>query len=379
MGPITATAGKGAAPAAAIRPLDFTRASLEHTEPAFDKSLTMTTATQVMGPFEVPAFGYLRSITLHVVASGADDQTADNATLGADGPWNTIQEVGLKDVNGSWLVGPFSGYDLYLLNKWGGYEFDADPTRGPIYDISDADGSGDGDYSFALTIPVEIVARNAYGALPNMNAGATYKVDLTLNASGTVYSTAPDTTLPTVRVRGYLNAWTPPQASDPNGTPNTQVPPGLGTTQWWSKTTLTTAVGSNTLRLPRVGHYLRTLILVVRDDNNAREGADAPTTLRLVLDGFDLKNELADLRREDMARKYGYDLAAITAADFDEGVFVYPFSHDFDGHPGGELGHLWLPTSQSSRLEVVGTISNTAGTLDVLTNDVAPASGLLAG
>src|SRR5690606_25657548 len=163
---------------------------------------------------------------------------------------------------------------------------------------------------------------------------------------------------------------------DPRGNAQETEPRGLGTTQYWTKATYNTAVGANTIRLARVGNLLRTLVVVVRDDTNAREGANAPDPIQIHLDGRIIHNEAQLLRRSFMAERYGYELAAMTNADFDEGVFVYDFSHDFDGKPGGELGDLWLPTVQSTRLEIVGSFLNDAGTIDVLTNDIAPVGAL---
>lgn len=353
----------------------FTRAAVEHRERFADESNALTTATQNIGPFDVASFGYMRGIYLLVEATGGA-AGLNNAVSSADGPWNAISEIVLRDVSGGPLVGPLSGYDLMLINKYGGYAFDSNPVRWPSF----VDIDTDGDFSFMLYVPVEIVARNAFGALPNMNAASTYKLDVTLNASGTLYSTSPDT-LPTgVRVRAWLGAWSAPQGSDPAGNSQGMRPPAVGTTQYWSKTSKNTTVGSNDLLLPRVGNFIRTLVCIVRDDNGAREGADAPTDpLRLTLDSFDLFNDEMDVLRNVMAQQYGYELAPITTADDDEGVFVYSFAHDFDGHPGGELGDLWLPTSQSSRLQIIGTISNSVGTLDVLTNDVNPTKAFLAG
>jgi len=364
---------KGTETAARVAAIPFTRAAVEHRERFVDDSSALTAAVQNIGPFDVAAFGYMRGIYVYVEsASGAAG--LNNAVSTADGPWSVLQDVTLRDVSGGPLVGPISGYDLMLINKYGGYAFDSDPVRWPTF----VDVDNDGGFSFLLYIPVEIVARNAFGALPNMNAANTYKLDISLAASATVFSTAPDT-LPTVRVRAWLDAWTAPQGTDPAGNAQGQRPPAVGTTQYWSKVTKNTVVGSNNVSLPRVGNFIRTLVMVVRDENGAREGADAPTDpLRLTLDSFDLFNDEMDVLRAIMARQYGYALNAITNADDDEGVFVYSFSHDFDGHPGGELGDLWLPTSQSSRLEIVGSVVNAAGTLDVLTNDVNPTKAFLA-
>ena len=72
----------------------------------------------------------------------------------------------------------------------------------------------------------------------------------------------------------------------------------------------------------------------------------------------------------------------ILAGDFpalsqglDNGVFVYDFMHEFDGLYGRGNRDLWLPTLGSTRLEVQGSFG-TAGTLTVLTNDVAIAGSV---
>ena len=364
--------GNGASPQLLV---PFTKASREHTEGAFmDESITAaaygTGPTQI-APADVPAFGYARSLELLVEAtSGAAG--LNNAVSQPDGPWDVINTITLKDVNGQPIWGPASGYDLMAANKWGGYGFDSDPTRWPSF----SDIAVTGNFTFRLKIPIEIISRNALGALANMNASSTYKLEITVADDADVYSTAPDT-LPGLRFRAWLNAWAPPSATDAQGNQQETEPKGLGTTQYWSKATYTTAVGSNTIRLARVGNLLRTLILIVRDDNAAREGADAPDPIAIHLDSRIVHDEAGVIRRDYMAERYGYALAPITTADDDEGVFVYDFSHDFDGHPGGELGDLWLPTVQATRLEFVGSISNSAGTLDVLTNDIAPVGALL--
>lgn len=351
------------------RLIPFTKAALEHVEPMFDSSVTLTAATQVIGPFDVPAYGFLRGIYIKVIASSGNDAD-DSCTADADGVWNAIQEISLRDVNGGPLVGPFTGYDLHLVDKWGGYDFAGNPALSPAYTVADI---GNGNFSFMLYVPVEIIGRSAYGALPNMNAAATYKLAITINSANGFLNNIPDTVAPTIRVLGWVSAWTKPSTADPAGNPQEEAPPFVGTTQYWSKTTLTTAVGANILRLPRVGNFIRALIAVTRDNTNARDGANHPPDVRFLLDSHEIRNEADLLRRHIMWSLYGYPTTAITAADMDEAVIVYPFHHDFDYKPGGELGDLYLPTAQSSRLELAGTWANDAGTLDVLTCDITPA------
>ncbi|NEC08660.1 hypothetical protein, partial [Streptomyces sp. SID7909] len=92
--------------------------------------------------------------------------------------WNVISEIALIDVNGAPVVGPFSGYDLYLINKYGGYGYASDPKQSPMYSGVSATG---GNFRMLLRVPVEFSAREGLGALPNANAASTWKLRVTLN------------------------------------------------------------------------------------------------------------------------------------------------------------------------------------------------------
>ena len=362
-----------AAEAPAARLIPFTRASSEHREPGLDSSVTAAqfgAGPTTLGPFDVPAFGYARGLYLLVEAT-AGAAGLNNAVSEADGPWSVIRSISVTDVNGAPLVGPFTGYDLMLVNKWGGYSFDGDPTRGPGF----SDVAVTGNFTILLYVPFEIIARDAYGALANMNAASTYKVHITCADDADVYSTAPDT-LPGVRFRSWLDAWAQPTDADPDGNPQATRPPFLGTTQFWSKASLTVANGANTLRLPRVGNFIRTLLFVFRDSTAAREGATWPDPLQIHMDGRIIFNDNPVVYRGITAEKYGYNLTAVATANDDEGVAAFSFSHDFDGKPGAELKDLYLPTVQSTRLEFVGSIAE-VGSLDILTNDISPVGHLL--
>lgn len=335
----------------------FTHASHEHVEPAFDKSLLMTGSVQQLGPFDVPAFGYLRNIWLLVEGSGGAIGTG---ALAGDAPFNVIQDIALLDVNGAPIFGPYNGYELYLVNKWGGYQFYNDPDGQPNY-------SATINPVFALRIPVEISHKTGLGALSNMNASANYKVQISLAASTTFLSTVGTATLPTVRVRGWLEAWTLPNPVSRDGLPQATLPPLHGTAQYWSKFQKVITASENTITLTRVGNQIRTLIAILYDNSSpaVRTTSNYPDPLRINWDARQLINEGKSYRQQAMYERYGN-------VGLDTGVFVYDFSHDNGAHPGGEDdGHLWLRTVQATRLELVGTFGG-AGTLTILTNDVAP-------
>jgi hypothetical protein len=351
----------------------FVRAAEEHIEQFVDESIVLTAATQQRGPFDLPAYGFVRGIYLQVDATGGVGSTT--VTANEDAPFNAIQEVALLDVNGAPIIGPFSGHDLFLIMKYGGYAVSPDPRQSPQYSAVAVGASASGNFSFMLRIPVECNGRDALGALANQNASSTYKLRYTLNASTSIYGVAPGTTLPTVRVRASLDAWTQPTPSDLQGNPNAQTPPAHGTTSFWSKTVFNAAAGFQTIRLPRVGNYVRNLIFVARDTANGTRVTGAvnfPDPASIYWDTRLLKSYLKNLWRHEMQRKYDFTAAAEAARGLDNGVYVEDYCHEFDGRVGQELRDGWLPTVQSTRLELTGTFAASTA-LTILTNDVSPA------
>lgn len=356
---------------AAVLPQPFTRAAKEHQEPMFDVSQPLGGSSVALGPFDVPAYGYMRGIWLWVSATGG----AGTATVAMkeDAPFNVLSELALIDVNGANLLGPINGYDLYLINKWGGYNL-GDPKSNALYSAPAVGANASGNFGMLLYCPVEISQRDGLGSLPNANAASTYKLRLTVAPSTDLYATAPNTTLPTVRIRAWLDAWTQPNATDLRGNANATQPPAMGTTAYWSKTTVNLSSGFQNPRLPRVGSYIRDLIFIYRDSTGSRaNGATAfPQDVQMFWDSKQLFNRNRDLWTAFQVRKSGYTAAAEAAGGKDNGVWVEDYMHEFDGRIGNELRDGWLGTVQSTRLELAGNFTS-AGTLTIITGDVAPA------
>lgn len=354
----TRTNGNGAAPRSAPAPLvPFVAAAYEHVEQAFDVTQQMADASSYqLGPYEVPAYGFLRSIALEVTASGG---VLGDAVLGADWPWNLFSEITLLDVNGAPIYGPVSGYDLYLSNKYGGYSFVQDPTKQPDY-------SATINPSFVLRIPVEISQHNALGAIANQNSAASYKVRLRLADFDNGNTPGTTDTLPLIRVRGHLEAWSQPAATDLAGRPQAVEPPMHGTTQYWSSFTRSLSAGAANVLLPRVGNMIRTLIVVVRDAAGARvTNANMPDPIEFRWD----TRQILYVTNQYLRARLNEGLAG--GATLDAGVYVFSFDRTALGHIGGGSPNMWIPTVQSTRLEFVSS-DWPAGTVEVLTNDVAP-------
>lgn len=358
----------------------FLRASMEHREPCgidVQRQL-LASGAQDLGVFDIPAYGYIRNIVLVVTASGA----LGTPTFNEDFPFSALSNIAITEPNGAVILQFNSGIEQYFANKWGGYAspIGADARLSPTT-TTDATGN----FSFVLRLPIELSGRDGLGSLPNQNAAATFKLRMSLAsgaANGGLYGATAPTTQPTVRVQVYLEAWDQPEVSVA-GMTNQVTPPAMNTTQFWSSQIYNVNAGAQTIRLTRVGNYLRNLIFILRRSSGTRVNgqADWPDPMTLYLDARPVDIASKTLLTEQMFRRSGFGarvpagvlttaLAPDVAGGLDSGVFVYDFTHEFDQTIGQENRDLWLPTLGSTRLELQGVFGN-AGTLTVLTNDVA--------
>lgn len=351
---------------AAVSAVPFTRASFRHFESNGTVSKVLTASQQDAGVQEVNSYGYMRAILLRVRATGG----AGTSVAGkANAPWNVLQDIILSEPNGATILHLSDGYQLYLANKYGGYKGYNDPRQ-----LLSAIGATTGNFEFVIRIPVEISERDALGALPNQNAASSFQVRYKIADSASIYSTAP-TTLPTITVDMYLEAWAQPLGSSPAGGVNQTTPPALNTTQYWSVQQYNVVSGLNRIRLTRVGNYLRNLVFMWTE-SSARTESDWPDDFKLWLDSTPVElNIAAQLWRDRIFDRYGYIGTLDAAGARDTGVFPYDFCHEFDGVVGHELRDAWLLTNTSSRLEIEGTFGN-AGTLYVITNDITVAGNV---
>lgn len=366
-----ATDAKAAAPAMLV---PFVRASREHTETFYDSGNISAGAD--FGPIDIPAYGYLRSILLDVTITS----TGNTATvaLHEDGPYSALNNLLIQDVNSTPVYGPLDGFSAYLADKYLGTRSPLDPKLVPGGYTAPTTGAGAtaGSGRFTLRIPIEAIARTGLGALANANSSTTYKLRGSIAALSAIFSTVPNGTV-TFRVKATLEAWSVPAATDWRGRPQEQVPPGNGTTAYVSRTVFSSvAVGSNTLRLPRVGNYIRNLILIYRSGSGATarslaESTGLPDPTNLYVD-----TRLMHQQPPPVSRRYEAERCNLVSVTFDgaggptNGVIMFDGAHDY-GRLGQENGDQWLPTLQSTRLELQFT-SAFAGSLTVVTHDVAP-------
>lgn len=361
MTPNTAPAA-GAAPAL----MRFTAGALDRLEgPYYDQSLTPGATAQTYPLMEIPTGGWEREILLCVSCT-----TAGNAAATAfqpDAPWAALQEITFRDARGNTVIGPLTGYDLYLANKWFGYQFNTDYATSPVYSATTAGVPTGGSFSFILPIPLELIGRDAIAALANGASNTALRVQLTLAPSASIYSVAP-TALAAVRVRAFHDAW-----QQPDGAGFAGQPIGAGTFHQLTKTSFQYTASENRLALARKGNPIRAMAFVFRTAANARTATPALLGLnpfQFLYEGSDLISGSEDLLRFLMWRRN------VNGATIDTGVLVLDWANDFDGKVGGELREQWLKSQPGSRLEVRFT-AGVAGNLDVITDEVVPAGDLV--
>lgn len=365
-----AAAPSGNAPAAGA--VAFIRASDENLQPGnLDKQTAALSANTIdLGITDVPAYGYLRWLYILVQATGG---TGAVAVASEDSPWNILRNIALTEPNGATILQVDDGFDLYLMNKLGGYlpAISADPKNGPNFQgVSTA-----GNFQFVLRVPVEVSARDALGSLPNQDSAGQFKFRCQVGSNANVYSTPP-TTSPIVRVRAWLAAWDQPAATSA-GMANQVSPPAVGTTSYWSKQSgISVQNGNNTIELKRKGNYLRQIIFVLRNaGSRATAQSQWPTETRFLRDAFPARYYLDEVWRQQMFERTGFTGAGDAINQLNNGVRFHDYMHEFDGELGRENRDLWQPTRGSTRLEIQGSFG-AATTLDILYNDVAIADNV---
>lgn len=353
----------------------FVRASDENIQAAnLDRTFSaLTTNSQDGGIVNIPSYGYLNYLYILVEATGGA-AGLNNAVAKEDAPFSILRDVALTEPNGAVILSVNDGWQLYLIHKYGGYTSPegADPKASPLYSAIATTGN----FTFILRIPVAISGRDAVGALANQDSAGEFKLKYKVGATTDIYSTSPDTK-PVVRVRAWMRTWDQPEPVS-GGMSNQVEPPAHGTTSFWTvQSGLTIASGNNTLRLERKGNYLRTQIYVLRTTSSLRSNGQGhwPAETRWMRDSFAARVYNDQVWRHQMFERTGFDGTLEAKKGLDNGVRIHDYISEFDGLYGRENRDGWQPTLGSTRLELEGSFG-AAGTLDVLTNDVAIANNV---
>lgn len=386
------------APQAAASVVPFIRGSGKGKYKFFSKSgLTLTTASQDLGPIDIKAYDYMRSILVTVQTTTVGGATG---TAQADAPFNILTNMAVKQPNGQTMYQVSSGYHAAMIQKYGFYRNFGDPRLDPAYFIN---GSW---ASFAVRIPFELDLRDALGALPNKDAAAPFSLELTLNTLTNVLGSGQGTS-PTLTVEAWLEAYDQPPTTL-NGQPVQTTPPNMNTLQRWTEQNISMSTGQFDARVRKLGNYLRMILPIMKNSSGVRIGlATAGTAaslastnwadpVQIVLDE-DVKDNIsgADWQRRTW-ETYGFGQVfpgtATTVASgvatagnstgatpnqgqdapggLDTGVF--PIQYAVDTRDLTENTNLYLPTIESEDYLLRGSWGSAVSKLVTLVCEVLP-------
>ena len=359
--------------------------------------LTLTTATQDLGPIDVKAYDYMRSLLVTATTTTVGGATG---TAQPDAPFNLFTNVSVTQPNGQTMYQVSSGFHAAMIQKYGYNRQFNDPRSDPNYAVN---GSW---ATFAFRIPFELDLRDGLGALPNKDAAAPFQVDLVLNTLSNVFGSSQGTS-PTLTVEVWLEAYDqPPQTL--NGQQVQTTPPNMNTLQRWTEQNITMSTGQFDARVRKLGNYVRCLLPIMRNSSNVRIGGVAGGTaaslassnwadpVQIVLDE-DVKDNIS---MADWARRiwevYGYGTVfpgtattqasgvagtnAATGATPNAGqdtpfgldTGVYPIPYFVDTRDITEAVNFYLPTIESEDYLLRGSWGSACSKLVMLVCEVLP-------
>lgn len=366
--------GKGKdAPVVAARPFVTGTRTLE--SEVYTATVTQNTSTQALTPYEFQVDGYLSGALIRVTATTATN--AATVAFQADGPFSVLQSVIVEDIGGKQILGPLSGWQLYVLNRFGGFVYSPDAKANGIYTLTAGAGATGGSYRFTLRVPIQVRRRDAMGSLPNRNASATFKLKLTLNQSSAVYSTPP-TNAASINVQIQQHGWATSDNRDYKGNGVSPTPNGVGSLMYTDVETIQLSAGAFNQRMSTFGGLLRVLIFELRDANGSRaQGeSDFPQLFDMEIDKVKVYSRSPLTWEYLMSEDYGLtsDADSTTAKNAKpDGVYVLHWLDDFGLQPGSENGFRYQPITPSTAVQLIGTIGGSgAHTLSITKNYLSP-------
>ncbi len=343
---------------AVARAVPFARGAYKSRQAVAAQAVTLSAAVQNMS-FVIPAVGgWNRRIALRVACVTAGN--AAGVTFAADGPYNAITTILLKDSAQKQLNLFSNGYHAFLMNNFGGYKpFKLEGSSRGFLATTGAGATG-GSFTFYINLPQEC-ARDGFASYPNMDASQRLTLDLTINANANIYGVAP-TTPGTLTITPVVWYYAKPAAVNAKGRAQETVPPAAGSVQFWRTINQVIASGDNIVTVNLSGRYIRNCFAIFTDGSDVRSDTVRPTTMRVEIDNNLLYDAPTADWDEDIYRTFQQD----TPTGF------YPLiigTADPDGIAMAEWGDDWIETSTSSQM-VLKFNAGASGKLYLLMNEV---------
>jgi hypothetical protein len=339
----------------------------------YDNTRQMGAAVVRFPDVRVEPDGWLRGIWFDF-----DMVTAGNAAavaFAADAPWSAIDTVLFKDTGGEQIFGPFGGYDWFTINKFGGYFAQGDPRADINFSVTTGGGATGGSFHCALYLPLEITAADSLGDVEHRSENSIYRVELTMAASASVYTTPP-TTLGNLQIRTTQDAYTEPVAAMAlAGRQISTAPPSPGALQYWKQEAPVVNAGVQPALITNgIGNGHRNILfkLVRNAGTRANGDADWPDPFEVTLGTTRIRNLRKNTWISKMSRAYElFSTTVDTANGRENGVFPLWFNQDVSLDPGNEARRRYLRTKTGNTFKTRGNYGN-AGTLFITSNYVVP-------
>lgn len=365
--------GNGKAQAPAMRPYPFPVGVYESQVQDYDNTVTLA-ATPVLAPlWNISPTGWIRGCWLDFLFTSTTG-TVTAAT--GDMPFNGVQKMTLYDLGGEVVI-QLLGYEWMVVNKFGGYFAVGDPRADLSYSYTT--GVSPVTAHFLIWLPFEVVARDALGTAQNESKPG-WKIEIYLDAAGVGQAAS---TAGNCRIRGYIESYTEPAGTAPNGRPFAQTPPLPGSLQYWKSENVSLPSGTVKYDLTNgVGFPIRNLVYYVRDaGNSTRATADGnwadPMTLLIGNVNFFTRSKnlwIAKISKDFSMGTVGATTpAADSAMGRENGVFPVWFTKDMTLDAGAELRFKYLDTQVNSLVRLTGSMGGTT-TFFVLSNWLATPS-----
>ena len=331
--------------------------------------------------------GYFRNfrVTHTLTTTGTVTGTV---AMTADSPYNLNSLIQVKDAFGTpLLVG--DGYSIsYLVGLYGGAfglsNATNNPAALPSYSAINTT-TGAGTYSYSL--PLEFA--KAYGVLSAANASLLPTLQFNFASATSVFGSTSTGVYPTIGTSVDTDFYWLPEGV-------AVEPPGLGTTRQWQVVQANpqiSASSSTRVQFPRLGGYLDTLIMVVRDSTGARSDGFWPSRLQIYVDGVPYIDSTMNEIYDDMAIQFGLvgtatstgNPAAATAASRPVGTVAISRKNSLNQTSLGLLdtGEAYLSTNPATLIEAnfapAGAGSNSPATMSVLVGQIVPTGSIIQG
>jgi hypothetical protein len=377
--PPRAQQGKqGQGQAQAPPPQVFRVGVYETDTPDIDVTLAATAAAQKLGTFKISPNGWLSGIWCFFQLT----VTGGTYTASGDNPWSGIQKITFRDVGNREIIGPLTGYEWFVVNKYGGYWPGSPDPRNPASGFA-LPGTAATVTQFHLYVPLEIVYRDTLGEIENKSSSSSYTLEIYIDSMANTFGAGTFTGI-SWRMRGNLEGYTEPEMADSRGRPFSQEPPAKGTVQYWASEIWVAPAGIGRYNQQNgIGYAIRNVIDIAYDNGNSTratgwnfgaspEAGDWPDPFTMSFGKVQLFQRPAIMWQNLMAKWLGfYGASSDSVNAMENGVFLQAFNREFDTIAGNELRNGYLVTKAGNVLQHSGTLTGAAN-VHVLTNYIVP-------